>query len=349
MDGKTLVRRYGEGKRDFSWADLRAADLAQAQLSNINLYRANLAGANLVGVNLRQANLFKANLTRADLTGADLTGANLRRADLTATHLNPTQLQAAADLRGAVGIAPVTIDSAGVVTDDTDEIEQSVNLPFDEPSCPPSAPSAQPLVATPQPAITPLDRRETVISLAILGIGYLFYGILLGAEQVAFGFWLLVWLPVCLGLWQEELLWFGPMLGAIAVVASLGISAGVLLFFLPVAMGLGISLAICGSIMGWGWGQSFKTTLWFSGLAFLAMHSVIWLFDGSNAYGGGGIVLNLSTLHIALLLGLGLLAVVRGALAYGQLALLRVPKSRQWLYIGSSAAAGLLVGVVVGS
>lgn len=187
-----------------------------------------------------------------------------------------------------------------------------------------------------------------MISLAILGIGYLFYGTVLGAAQVGAGWWLVVWLSVSLGLWQEELIWFVPVLGAIAVVAALGLSAAVLLFFLPVALGLGVAFAICGSIMGWSWGQSLKTTVWFSGLAFWAMHSAIWLFDGSNAYGGGGIVLNLQTFHVALLLGLGLLAVARGVLAYGQLAELHYAPSRQWLYLGGSAAVGLLVGVVVG-
>ncbi|MFQ4140022.1 pentapeptide repeat-containing protein [Nodosilinea sp. PGN35] len=334
----TLIRRYGDGKRDFSWADLRAADLSQAQLPTIDLSRANLAGANLAGADLRQANLFKANLTGTNLVGADLSGANLRRADLTAARFDPEQL-ATADTRGAVGLAAAAMPEPTAV---------SPNAPI-PPAFATDGKVPDPVAfpaAVASPAIA-LARRETVISLAILGIGHLFYGIVLGAAQVAAGWWPLVWLPVGLGLWQEELIWFVPVLGAIAVVVALELSAAVLLFFLPVALGLGVAFALCGSILGWSWGQSLKTTVWFGGLAFLAMHSAIWLFDGSNAYSGGGIVLNLQTFPVALLLGLGLLAVARGALAYTQLAELRYTPARQWLYLGGSAAVGLLTGVVV--
>ncbi|MGF1517863.1 MAG: pentapeptide repeat-containing protein [Nodosilinea sp.] len=243
MDGPTLLRRYAQGKRDFSWADLAKANLAQAQLSGINLSRANLSGATLVGANLSKANLTKANLARAN---------------------------------------------------------------------------------------------------------HLFYGVVLRVQQVAWPGWLLVSLPMGLGLWQEELVWFVPLVGLVGAMVALGLSVGVLIFAVPVALGIGVALAIGGSILGWGWGQTLKTTAWFSGLAFVAMHSSIWLFDGSNAYGGGGIVVNLSGIHTAGLLGLGLVAVGRGTLAYGQLIDQGYPTRHQGMLIGGGGVVGLLLGWLVG-
>ncbi|MGB3137765.1 MAG: pentapeptide repeat-containing protein [Nodosilinea sp.] len=340
MDNITLLKRYSEGKRDFSWADLRQADLTHAELSGINLYRANLAGANLTGASLAEANLFRADLSGANLSGANLADANLRRANLSEAQIELEQIRDA-DVRGAC--------LPQALIDDLDPEPAAVSLMANEVAPSPAVASVQtPKLADSPPVTSPGNQQELWISLAFLGIGHVFYGVILGSQQVWLGFWLLTLLPVMLGL-QEELVWFMPMLGAIAVVASLGLSAGVLIFFLPVVLGVGVALAICGSILGWGWGQTLKNTAWFSGLAFLAMHSAIWLFDGSNAYGGGGIVLKLDTSHLVLLLGLGLLALWRGMTAYELLIDLRISKSRQLLYVGGSAAAGLLIGMLVSS
>lgn len=354
MDGPTLLRRYAQGKRDFSWADLAGANLAQAQLSGINLSRANLSGATLVGANLSKANLTKAKLVGANLSSANLTGATLRRADLTAAQLGLAQLQQV-DYYGAV-LSPAL--AALLTPDDVPEPEDP--LVQNSNPLPPTAagpvqsfhPNRQALdrqaanqTDTNQPA---LDRRELWISLALLALGYLFYGVVLRVQQVAWPGWLLVGLPLGLGLWQEELVWFVPLVGLMGAMVALGLSVGVLIFAVPVALGIGVALAIGGSILGWGWGQTLKTTAWFSGLAFVAMHSSIWLFDGSNAYGGGGIVVNLSGLHMVGLLGLGLLAVGRGTLAYGQLIDLGYPTRHQGMLIGGGGVVGLLLGWLVG-
>ena len=55
-----LIRRYGEGERYFSGANLFRADLSRAHLSDATLFRADLSGANL---------------SRADLNGVNLSGA----------------------------------------------------------------------------------------------------------------------------------------------------------------------------------------------------------------------------------------------------------------------------------
>jgi uncharacterized protein YjbI with pentapeptide repeats len=52
LDGKELIRRYREGERDFSGADLEEANLGATNLRGANLSEANLRGANLIGANL---------------------------------------------------------------------------------------------------------------------------------------------------------------------------------------------------------------------------------------------------------------------------------------------------------
>jgi hypothetical protein len=354
MDGPTLLRRYAQGKRDFSWADLAGVNLAQAQLSGITLSRANLSGATLVGANLSEANLTKANLAGANLRGAILTGATLRRADLSTAQLDLAQLQQV-DYYGAV-LPPALV--ALLPPDDALEPEeppvQNANplTPIPAGSEQFSHPQPQTLsrqgASQPDTNQTAIDRRELWISLALLALGYLCYGVVLRAQQVPWPGWLLVGLPLALGLWQEELVWFVPLMGLVGAVVALGVSVGVLIFAVPVALGIGVALTIGGSILGWGWGQTLKTTAWFSGLAFVAMHSSIWLFDGSNAYGGGGIVVNLSGIHRAGLLGLGLLAVGRGTLAYGQLLDLGYPARHQGMLVGGGGVMGLLLGWLVG-
>lgn len=80
-----LLKRYSEGEREFTGADLEHAQL--------------------VLKDLKAAVLVEANLTRANLIHADFTGANLERAILTEAKLQDTILQRAiltdADLKGA--------------------------------------------------------------------------------------------------------------------------------------------------------------------------------------------------------------------------------------------------------
>jgi hypothetical protein len=135
IDAEALLRRYGQGERNFreinlsgaklwrmdlSGADLSGADLVGADLSEANLSEANLSGANLTGANLRRANLIdtklmlaslrganleQAELTHAILEQADLSWANLTAANLSAANLNRAVLVdanlTAAILRGA--------------------------------------------------------------------------------------------------------------------------------------------------------------------------------------------------------------------------------------------------------
>ncbi len=95
MNANDLKKRYADGDRDFTAADLSGASLSWINLSGANLSRTDLYGAQLSGANLSQANLSAANLSGADLSRADLSGANLEGADLQGANLNNTNLNAA--------------------------------------------------------------------------------------------------------------------------------------------------------------------------------------------------------------------------------------------------------------
>ncbi|MDY6939729.1 MAG: pentapeptide repeat-containing protein [Cyanobacteriota bacterium] len=92
MDSSELLKRYAEGKRDFSWVDLQKTSLGGAILGRIRLSRAKLSGAILTGADLTQAFLLKAELVEANLQGADLAEANLQKADLTGANLQKANL-----------------------------------------------------------------------------------------------------------------------------------------------------------------------------------------------------------------------------------------------------------------
>lgn len=101
-DAGELLKRYGNGGKNFQHADLsnvrlvgadlrhanflsvnfRGANLASAQLDGVKLVIANLSNANLVGASLRKAKLMGANLRGANLSDADFSRADLTNADL---------------------------------------------------------------------------------------------------------------------------------------------------------------------------------------------------------------------------------------------------------------------------
>ncbi len=55
MEREDLLRRYAQGKRDFSKVNLSGVNLAHTKLSGSNFIRANLQGANLPLANLSGA------------------------------------------------------------------------------------------------------------------------------------------------------------------------------------------------------------------------------------------------------------------------------------------------------
>lgn len=368
MDVATLITRYQSGKRDFSWASLPQADLSGASLAEINLYRADLSGANLQGANLAKANLFKANLAGANLMGANLTGANLRKADLREAQCEADTLHGA-DWHGALlpdSLAEILTQANDEGSAETwppsthaphvDEPEPVENRPdaavspWQRSAALPSPPDSLPTHSLPTHSSRsdPMARREIVISMAHLGFGLFCFGLILGDAQAPWPTGVLVWLALPLGLWKEDLAWYVPIAGAVAVLLGVGLSLAVMIFMGPVLVGLLISFAIYGNIMTWRLTQAIGTALWFGGLMLILMHTATWLFDGSDAYGGGGIVINLALFQVGLLLIIGTIALGRGALGYLQLNEGFYPRMRQWQYVGGSGAVGMLLGMALG-
>ena len=79
LDRDELVRRFEEGQRDFSGADLSAADLQNLSLDGIILCNANLRKAKLFGTSFRNADLTESDLSGTYLAKAELSGAKARR------------------------------------------------------------------------------------------------------------------------------------------------------------------------------------------------------------------------------------------------------------------------------
>lgn len=365
MDALTLIHRYQSGKRDFSWASLPQVDLSGANLENINLYRANLAEANLAQANLANANLFKANLSGANLMGANLTGANLRKADLRGVQCEAETLQGA-DWHGAQmledfaerliqeypdpeveGMSPTAGLDGGAThprAESGEVVDSSPPNPSDRWAVGAGPPPEPPPPAPPDP----VAQRELAISMAHLGFGLWCFGYILSAFQAAWPAGLLAWMALLLGLLQEDLAWYVPIAGSTAVLLGTGISLVALIFIGLALLILLVSFSIYGNILGWRFSQVLGTTLWFGGLVFTLIHVAPWLLDGSQAYGGGGIVINLAQFQVALLLLTGMIALGRGALGYLQLNDGAYPKAQQWIYVGGSGALGLLLGVALG-
>ena len=86
-DTGEILRRYGDGDRNF-----QGINLAGVELVGVNLQNANLIGANLSEADLRNANLDGVRLVIANLSEADLSGASLRKAKLVGAVLNDVVL-----------------------------------------------------------------------------------------------------------------------------------------------------------------------------------------------------------------------------------------------------------------
>jgi len=117
MTRDELLKKYNEGRRDFSGSDLRNAILSHAYLRNAILSNANLSGvdfsradlsnsylshaylrnailsnANLSWVNLSDACLSYANFSGANFSGADLSYADLSNANLSGANLSGAKI-----------------------------------------------------------------------------------------------------------------------------------------------------------------------------------------------------------------------------------------------------------------
>ncbi len=364
MDGKQLLKHYADGRRDFSWVDLRGIDLTGACLPDINLYRADLSGAILQHADLRRACLLKTNLIRANLTAANLAGANLRRADLTGTVLIAAILDGVrfSDIALPQGIPSISPSVRQLAMYPSPEpahhrsVQQprqnlAVHHPTPEQPPPPStrrrwsknvASSQTPL---PFPGASSFYRAQAptlaelpVPSLALLWSGYCCFGGILGIHEVPDVLWLMVWMTALAWMLGESMAWFTPVLAAIAVMLGSGLSLWALMFAGSVSLGLGVGLVM----LGWSLSKALKDSLWIGGLIVIVINLSLWLVQGN----GPRVVLSgYFPLAFLLLIGMGTSGI--GAIAWLQMQKDGFKRKHIAWAFGVCAALGLLCGGIV--
>jgi uncharacterized protein YjbI with pentapeptide repeats len=113
MQAEEILKKYGDGERDFSGINITEVNLSRANLAGINFSDATLSIANLSGANLTEANLTGAKLNVAKMSGANFTqakfnGAILNVANLVRANLKGSELIQAALIRAEMIRAEMT-------------------------------------------------------------------------------------------------------------------------------------------------------------------------------------------------------------------------------------------------
>lgn len=329
MKAEDLLRRYADGKRDFSWADLSGENLTNANLAKVNLYGANLAQAVLVRANFQQANLLKANLTNANLTGANLAFANLRKANLTAAKLEGT------DLEGAVLMGAIAPDGKPFLVEtllpEQPEAAQPESLP--ERLIPP---------ATPPKRITTLAEFRLHLpwaSLVCSAIGFSFFGSLLLLHQVTIVSWWIVWAIALLGVGSEAFTWLVPILPAITVVMAAksialqteSVAGDTTLWQLLMVVAVaGATFCCLKFVMSFTWQRSLRDTIFIAGVGLITIQLFVWTISGSGL--------------VALLLVMAISFTTLGTIAWAQMQDAKFSRWQIRWTVGMITAVGLLAG-----
>ncbi|MDX2100077.1 MAG: pentapeptide repeat-containing protein [Leptolyngbyaceae cyanobacterium bins.59] len=346
MDADELVKRYAAGKREFVWANLPSVNLANQHLDGINLSRANLSAANLERISLKQACLTKANLQNANLRNANLQGANLRKADLTGAILENTQIEEA-DLQGAIMPDGSIYETLEFKQDSPEAAAISTPSPSQaNPIAPPSSPVpfSPPVLPSPQRPAPSKNLWEVVPwpSLLLFGVGYGFYGLLMGVLQGEAIGWPLVLFSAILWAVDEAYSGFIPILAAIVTVVS--IERNIEVFYVPAAVSTALFISL--RFIGWDWYKAVRDSLWIGGIGVILMTIATWFFRGEYEKTIGVVVSGKSVFAIFLLLGMA-------GSALGMVAWMQMnrdgfkTKSILWIMLGV-AALGLFIGSVVG-
>ncbi|MEM9213022.1 MAG: pentapeptide repeat-containing protein [Cyanobacteria bacterium P01_F01_bin.150] len=350
MNVAEFLDLYKTGKRNFKWIDLRHADLRGAELVGADFSRANLSHAQFEQANLFTANLYKANLSHANFTGANLKKANVRGAQLEGIVWEQAQLDGAQFSPSDIEHLPEAVrpDELRIPVVESTATPLSTPVPDNpEATLPRSQIPASVTLSRPQTLATPAYTRLTLQHwtklprppLALLILGYVCLGILLGLYQTGVGAGLLVWSSALIVAWDEALVWFLPVCGAIATLVSIGLSLWALLFAGLVLLTLIVSL----KFLGWSWRKALSDSLWVAGIATLFISSANWLFAG---YGRTVIVSGRFPMAILLFLGIGGLGL--GAIGWVEMKTLGYTQRARSQVFAISAAVGLLIGLCMG-
>jgi uncharacterized protein YjbI with pentapeptide repeats len=341
MEVSELLRQYASGKRDFGFANLQGVTLTGMDLTNIALYQANLVSAVLVQVNFTKANLRQANLQGADLSQANLRWANLRRANLKDAILEGAILDGAI-LTGAIlpdGTPHSPVQDAELQSSDSsDSLKQAI-------SHSPMAVSPLSQVSEISPLAeelsSPQFQQIPWASLCFWWLGFSLFGLLLALCDAGILNWLVAWFSSICWILGESLTWFVPIIAAIAVFDAAGISVVTLGTVVLIVLTLFITLKV---VLGWSFRETLKGSLWVGGIAAILVQLASWLFYGADAYSGGGIVVSLDTLHLAIILILAIVFSSLGTIAWLQMLKEKFSQKTIFGIVSLTAAIGLLCG-----
>ena len=242
MDSENFLIKYERKNRKFPWVNLNKVDLTDANIPNVNLSRGQLKDAILIRTNLSESNLIKANLTDANLTNANLTGVNFYKANLTGAILEGAILERA-NLTG-VNLDEVYFHGAimpdgkvyeewildenpclnpalerfnkdtNIQTQLEEETEEKFRFAKASSNIFPAFNNSK----TPPPDLSHLTITDKEFRyklpyppLAFLGVGNLFYGMILINCEASPLLWLFAWGGSLVWYLDKSLIWFVPM------------------------------------------------------------------------------------------------------------------------------------------
>ncbi|MBE9126332.1 MULTISPECIES: hypothetical protein [unclassified Coleofasciculus] len=146
----------------------------------------------------------------------------------------------------------------------------------------------------------------------LLWLGYFFFGQLLSFLEAPWWAWLVAWGGSLIWVLDDSLTWFVPITGAIAVMGSTTISVFSIIIAGAVTL---LLMGVMIFLLDFGVRKALKDGLWVGGFVMAGMLIANWLFDGSSAYSGGGIVLT-GTFPLALALLLAIVTTLFGSMAW---------------------------------
>lgn len=334
-------------------ANLSYANLRGATLDEVVLTAACLQGTQLIKANLNAAQLDGADLTGADLMGAQLVNANLSHANLSQAKLYRTNLSGAVLLGASLEVDSLAgVDLTGAIMPDgttyeewqllhlpdEEEVETETEVEIQEES--PANVISESEVEEPSLPIIPkkpLTQEEMwqylpFPSLALLLLGYIFFGQILATLQANIICWLMAWVGSVGWVARESLTWFVPVSGSMAIfMALMNALPGMGGFFI---MLIGVpTLAIFTDLwfVGFGFGKSVKDSLWIGGLIISFVLFYTFLLFGSSVSLGFNFVLGI--------LGSGL-----GAISWMQMEAEGFSKNQILAVFGGVTAFGLVSG-----
>jgi len=358
MDTHELLKRYAAGRRDFTWVDLTEANLTAAKLTAINLSRSNLTRAilikadlslaNLVKTNLSGANLQQANLTDAALYKTNLSGANLEDANITGTDLSTANLSEAIMPDGILYEKWILSHSVErIIISENQQLiakpQPIVNKSLVAVSMHPEIKTASKTRAVQgKSTIQEFFNKLPLPTIFILWLGYFCFGDLLTIHHAPVLAWVLAWAGSLIWLIDESWTWFVPVPALLAVMASASLS----IVSIVIAGVVTITMILGMIFLDFGVRKAIKDGIWLGALAGAAMLIAQWLFDGRNAYSGGGVVLR-ETFPMALTFLLAIVTATFGSMSWMAMDYIGFSKQQTIISFASFTGLGLFCGWVI--